>query len=227
MAAKKKIVDWEAIEQDWRAGIKSAIQMGVEHDISHTAINKHFRKLGVERDLTAKIRAKAEAMVSAAQVSGMVSEETTATTAEIINTNALTAAKALFRHQTGIKRSQQLYENLLAEIEAITNNPDLFSRLGELMIDPVGDTPTKGELDRVEKLRAAFEKVLTSPARIDSFKKLTDTLKTLIGLERQAYGLADNANGEADKPPAPPVSNEEAARRVAFMLLQASKGKAK
>lgn len=34
--------------------------------------------------------------------------------------------------------------------------------------------------------------------RIDASKKLSDTLKTLIGLEREAFGISDNANGEAD-----------------------------
>lgn len=55
-------------------------------------------------------------------------------------------------------------------------------------------------------------------------KALSETEKILVALERQAYGI-DNANGEADKPAeVPPMSNNEAARRVAFMLLSATKG---
>lgn len=56
--------------------------------------------------------------------------------------------------------------------------------------------------------------------RIDGAKKVGETLKILIGLERQAFGLSDNANGEADKPKEPEMSPTEAARRVAFMLMR-------
>ena len=35
--------------------------------------------------------------------------------------------------------------------------------------------------------------------KIDSHKKLVDTLKTLICLEREAFGLSDNSNGNADQ----------------------------
>lgn len=63
-------------------------------------------------------------------------------------------------------------------------------------------------------------------ARIDGIKKLTDSLKTLVGLERQAYGMADNANGEADKPEDKPAAemNTDVARRIAFVLTNAARG---
>ena len=64
-----------------------------------TAINKHFKKLGIPRDLSAKIEAKAAAMVSAAMVSGKVSidgTETLPAEAAIINSAATTSANVLF-----------------------------------------------------------------------------------------------------------------------------------
>ena len=45
-----------------------------------------------------------------------------------------------------------------------------------------------------------YRKVIDTPSRVDSTKKLSDTLKNLIGLERQAWNMADNANGDADAP---------------------------
>lgn len=53
---KKRVIDWEAIEKDWRAGIKSVLQIAKEHEISHTAINKRFKKFGVIRDIDLKGR---------------------------------------------------------------------------------------------------------------------------------------------------------------------------
>lgn len=224
MGAKKQDragIDWEAIEIDWRAGIKPAIQIGEEHGISHTAINKHFRKLGVPRDLTAKIRAKAEAMVSIAVVSGKVSvdsvSETTPTDAQIIDVNATQAANALLGHRSDVKRYNKLAQSLLSELEASTDNTELFSQLGELL---------RSENEKgVDKLNDIYHKVIAMPGRVDSLKKLSEVLKTLVGLERQALGMSDNANGEADAPKAvPQMSDHEAARRVAFLLQKGIRG---
>ena len=53
--------------------------------------------------------------------------------------------------------------------------------------------------DGFDKLNELYKKVIATPSRIDSFKKLSESLKTLTGLERQAFGMADNSNGDADK----------------------------
>jgi hypothetical protein len=47
-------------------------------------------------------------------------------------------------------------------------------------------------LDRMVRLQELFNRVMSSPTRIDSMKKLADTLKTLIALERQSIGLKED-----------------------------------
>ena len=50
--------DWERIEPGWRAGIKSVLQLAADYEaetgdkITHTAINKHFKKIGVLRNFS-------------------------------------------------------------------------------------------------------------------------------------------------------------------------------
>jgi hypothetical protein len=44
--------------------------------------------------------------------------------------------------------------------------------------------------------------VISSVGRIDSMKKLSDTLKTLVGLEREAYGIAAAGEDDPNKPAA-------------------------
>jgi len=178
----KKAIDWEAIEKDWRAGIKSVLQMAGEHDISHTAINKRFKKLGIPRDLKAKIKAKADSLVSAAAVSAQVSTETTPKDSEIIEANAQLQANALLDHRKDIKRGRTLAMKLLAEVEAQTDNPELFAQLGEIL----ASADEKG----TDRLSDIYRRVISTPGRIDGLKKLSDTLKNLITLERQALGLA-------------------------------------
>lgn len=188
--SEKQVTDWESIEKDFRAGIKSVLQIGKEHGLSHTAINKRFKKLGVTRDLTQKIKAKADALVSAAAVSTQVSTETKIGDVEIIEANATLQANALLGHRTDIKRHRILSLKLLAEIEAQTNDPALFEQLGELLSSP----DEKG----VDKLNELYRKVIATPSRIDSMKKMAETLKTLVALERQALGLDDESKPNDD-----------------------------
>lgn len=78
---------------------------------------------------------------------------------------------------------------LLGELEETTGNKDLFEQLGELLYAP--------DKNGVDKLNEIYQKVIALPSRIKGMKDLADTLKTLVGLERQAFGIDDNANGNA------------------------------
>lgn len=197
MAAKSKI-DWGRIEPAWRAGVLSVMQIAAEYEmetgvsVTHTAINKHFKALKIPRDLKAKIKAKAEAMVSAAMVSGKVSTETIATEAEIINTNAGLAANALLSHRKDINKLRTIHEMMVFEMGALTEFKDLFEELGELMHAP----DDKG----VDKLNDLYRHVIALPTRIKGTKELAETLKTLIGLEREALGITDRTPGSDDSP---------------------------
>lgn len=125
MAAQQK-VDYERIEPDWRAGILSPAQMAEAYTkatgvaVSRVAIIKHFDKLGVPRDLKARIKAKAESMVAQAMVTGKVSTATTVTTAKIINGKATTQATIILSHQSGAKKLQALVLKLTTELEKQT-----------------------------------------------------------------------------------------------------------
>lgn len=125
MAALPK-VDYERIEPGWRAGILSPAQLAEEYTkatgvaVSRVAIIKHFEKLGVPRDLKAKIQAKADAMVAQAMVTGKVSSATTVTTAKVINGQATTQAVVRISHQSRAKRYQALVAKLTAELERQT-----------------------------------------------------------------------------------------------------------
>ena len=45
----------------------------------------------------------------------------------------------------------------------------------------------------MDKLNEAYRKAISLPTSIDGAKKLAETLKTLIGIERQAFGLGDGS----------------------------------
>lgn len=176
----KQVIDWEAIEKDWRAGIKSVLQIAGEHSISHTAINKRFKKLGVPRDLKAKIKEKADALVSASVVSTPVSTETTPKAAEIIEANANQLAGIQIAERKDIGRNRSLAMKLLDELEVTTDNKELFAQLGEIM---------SGSEEVSDSMKALYRKAVSMPQRVDSMQKLANTMKVLIELERKVYGI--------------------------------------
>lgn len=197
MAAKPK-VDWALIEPDWRAGLKTVEQLTVEYEkktgvkITRQAILKHFKKLGVTRSLAEKIHEKAEAMVTEAMVTGMVTPATIAKDAEIINANATIEAQALLTHRKDINRLRSIHSAMVEELGAITEFQELFERLGEMMAAP----DEKG----MDKLNQLYHHVIGLPARIKGVKELAETLKTLIGLEREALNITDRTPGSDDDP---------------------------
>jgi hypothetical protein len=58
--------DWERIEGDYRAGLKTLRQIAGEHGITHTAVKKRADRDGWVRDLSAKIKARVDDLVSKA-----------------------------------------------------------------------------------------------------------------------------------------------------------------
>ena len=88
-AASSVAPDWERIELDYRAGVKTLRQIADEQGITHGAINKRAKRDGWERDLAAKIQANAEALVSKAAVSTPVSTETKVSERQVVEANAI------------------------------------------------------------------------------------------------------------------------------------------
>ncbi len=110
--AAPRIIDYGRIEPGWREGIKSIPMLCAEYEeatgqsVSKQAVSKHFRDLGIPRDLSAKIKAKADAMVDAAMVDGKVAvtgDETLPAEAAIINSAAITSANVQLSHRADIR----------------------------------------------------------------------------------------------------------------------------
>jgi hypothetical protein len=119
----RKVIDWEALELQYRAGIRSLKDIGKEFDVSDAAIIKRARRDGWDRDLKAKIQAKADAKVSASLVSIEVSERKKLTESAIIEAVAVASATVQITQRTDIKRARDLNMVLLAEIEMQADPP--------------------------------------------------------------------------------------------------------
>jgi hypothetical protein len=116
-AGKGAPADWERIELDYRAGVKTLRQIADENGITHGAINKRAKRDGWERDLSEKIQRKADALVSKAAVSSEVSKETRAAERAVVDANAQAIADVRLAHRRDIHRARRITNALLDELE--------------------------------------------------------------------------------------------------------------
>lgn len=180
--------DWERIELDYRAGIKTLRQIAGENGISHGAINKRAKRDGWERNLSEKINAKAEALVSKALVSTQVSTETKIAEKQLIEANAQAVADIRLAHRRGIHRARRLANALLEELEKQTGQVPELQELGELLRSP----DERG----TDKLNDLYQAIISLPERSKTMKVLADSLRITVDMERQAFGMdAKGADG--------------------------------
>ncbi len=190
-APAKAAPDWERIELDYRAAIKTLRQIADENGITHGAINKRARRDGWERDLSEKIAAKADALVSKAAVSTEVSKEARIAEKQVVDANAQAVASVRLEHRKDIRRGRRIANALFDELEkqAAPETLALLEELGELMRNP----DDNGQ-DRRNDL---YMKVISLPERARTAKTLAETLRIVIDMERTAFGMDAK---DADKP---------------------------
>jgi hypothetical protein len=197
-----KTIDWERIEAEYRAGILSLREIAAKHEGSnHVAIARRAKKEEWTRDLSARIQAKAEALVTEQTVTADVTASKAVTAKQVVEENAQAIANVRLAHRKDISRSRTLAMLLLQELEQQTGNQDLLEGLRELMAPPDGEDSKANEA-AYNKRMEMFDRVVSLAGRTDIMKKLSETLKNLIGLEREAYGLKTGDSDPGDSAPA-------------------------
>ena len=188
----RKVIDWESVEIQYRAGIRSLKDIGREFDVSDAAIVKRAKRDGWTRDLKAKIHAKAESKVSESLVSAEVSAQTRVREREVIEANANAVASVRLAHRRDIQRARSITVSLLGELEGQTGaeTVELLQQLGVLM----RSDDDKGQ----DKLNDLYHKIISLPGRARTMKDLGESLRVLVALERQAFGLDDKDNAPED-----------------------------
>ena len=177
--------DWEAIETAYRAGVMSLREIASQHGISEGAIRKRAKRDDWSRDLNAKIQQKADDLVRKQEVRRTVRNESTLTERVLIEATAEVIATVRMEHRGDIRRARELTNTLFDELGAQCADVSALEQLGDIMFDP----DDKGR-DRINEI---YQKVISLPSRVKSMKDLSDSLKTLIGLEREAYSIENKA----------------------------------
>ncbi len=190
-AAPAPRADWERIESQFRAGSMSTREIAAQHGLSETAIRKRAKRDGWERDLSEKVKAKADALVRKEVVQQVRTEAAvrtkteprteTPTDAETVEIEAQVQARIRIAHRRDIGRNRSLVLKLLEELEVQTDCLDDLRQLGVLMESP--------DDNGVDRLRDLYQKVIALPSRATTMKSLAESLRILVALEREAFHL--------------------------------------
>ncbi|EAN6784819.1 hypothetical protein EJ801_14940 [Salmonella enterica] len=185
--------DWEAIETAYRAGVMSLREIASHHGISEGAIRKRAKRDDWSRDLNARIQQKADDLVRKQEVRKTVRTKTELTERVLIEATAEVIASVRMEHRGDIRRVRELTNTLFDELGAQCADVGALEQLGNIMFDP----DDKGR----DRLNETYQKVISLPSRVKSLKDLSDSLKTLIGLEREAWSIGTTS--EPEKTPLP------------------------
>jgi len=173
-----KIVDWEKVEAEYRIGIKTLREIAEPYKITEAAIRKRAKRDKWSRDLTERIRLRADDKVRKA---AMVCEPSSLLTPEneedivefVANDNALIITKQSERVDTSLS----IVDSMLIELQSQISDKELYEKIGDILRseDQYGN----------DKLNDIYQKVISFSGRTDNIKKLSETLKTLIELQRK------------------------------------------
>ena len=187
-----KAADWERIELDYRAGIKTLRQIADEHGISHVAVAKRAKRDGWTRDLAGKIQAKADELVNKSLVTSAVTAQTKIAEKSVIDANAQAVADIRLAHRSDIRRARNLTNSLLAELEAQTD-PSTLAMLHEL-----GELLRNEDDNGQDRRNDLYTKVISLSERSKTMKTLADSLRVVVDMERTAFSMDKDQGPAAD-----------------------------
>jgi len=177
-------VDWESVSRHYRAGIRSLRDIGAEFEVSEGAIRKRAKKEEWPRDLSEKIKAKAEDLVRKEAVRNGTQN---VLERELVTVNAQMQADIILGQRVDIPSKREFVGRLFKELEELTGNVDLVEQLTLAL--------QQGDQD---KLADIARKVASLPTRIKGTVDLVGAYKTLIGMEREVFGITSKSGFDSD-----------------------------
>ena len=115
-----------------------------------------------------------------------------------IEANALAIANVRLAHRDDIRGGRALLGKLMCELNDITDRPDLVEAL-IMATSQLADDPARRE----QSIRTAFERVTSLPARVTSLKQLVESMRVVVSMEREAWGVTeiDPQSAGSEMPP--------------------------
>ena len=231
--------DWAGIEVEFRAG-RSFRAIAKQFGLSSSRVKQRSDKENWQRDLAGPIQERAaqlaaerlalqhrpppgppepkppkpsnERTIPLKPMYELAPPRPKMTDEEIIEVNAERVACVRGEHRVDITRARALVVKLMTACEAEAVLDDELQAMFAAMKAGIAGA-TQAQIDEMSK------RVASLPTRIKCVRDLAETLRVLVIMEREAYGIAA-LMPPADAPKS--VDPMEGARRLAFALARAA-----
>lgn len=180
---KRPSVDWDGVEIQYRAGIRSLMDIAKEYGVSDAGILKRAKTQGWTRNLAAKIKAKADAKVSAAAVSEEVSEQKRTNQNVIVEANAEIVAQADLLNRKDVLLALDVSRSQLEEV-AVLCEPEFRERL--VALGEACDMSTESRADKANEL---YRYIIGLAGRVKLSKEIAAAHGVYIPMQRKILKL--------------------------------------
>lgn len=226
--------DWEAIEQDYRAGVLTSNQVAEKYGITRGQLMGRAYREGWKKDLGPRIAARRETKLAEAAAptlglpvprEGDTIGDRAAAERETIDTAAELQARVTLKHRKSLTKTANLCEGLIEELTVSSLSREDIANVVELVAIAQGQR-SESEYDQaaLNKKMDSWVKLLSLENRTDVLKKLVDSMQKLVLLERLVYGIdarggkfPPEGSGE-DETKAVEYTPNDVARRLAFVF---------
>lgn len=184
--SEKKFIDWELVERDYRAGIKTLRQIAEEHGVSHVAIQKRAKKELWSRDLTQKVQQRANELVTKALVTSEVTKEQKASEVETVKAYGEIVANVDLSQREDVKLAMSNARGMLIELVELSK-PE-FRQVLEWM----GREFDESNATFKDKGNELYHYIISLAGRVKMAKELAGVHGVYVPLQRKIYKLDDD-----------------------------------
>ena len=203
--------DWEAIWVDYRAGIISVREVARKHNIDHAYLLRKAKELGVERDLTAKIKQAAKIKLAKRAVKKPTKKVTKKSPKHVENPVTTQDANQIIE-----EKSDELLEIQILhrrDIRALRNEE-------QRLLAELGDDPKKLWVGQYKGEIVTKEFKIAVTERASALQSLASAMHKRIVLERRAYGLEDGDDDFSDLKTTLTPTEQQLFRKAARIVSQ-------
>jgi len=191
---KASDVDWEEVTYQVRETSTPLCEIARNHGINEGTLCHWIKKEGISRDLRKRVRAQTDdelsRIVRHEEVSSARLPLKKKTDKDRITALAKVRATIILSHRKDIKAHRRSLTKMQRELET---GSDFVGDIAVLVRKVVDGGKT--DAASVKELQQILRRLGDLGNRADILRKLSDTLKTLIALERQAFDLDEPAPG--------------------------------
>jgi predicted DNA-binding protein YlxM (UPF0122 family) len=169
--AKRKQIDWEGIEQEYKADQLSLREIGRKYDVSYEAVRQKAKKKGWKKNLASRVQKRVvEKLVDIDDL-----DIDNVTDDNIVEAAAERGAKIVRLHRQDIQNLKNEEQTILKQL---------------------GDNPTKLWIGQYQGKVITKSVAIPVTERAQALNNLANVQHKRIQLERQAWNLNDSSDGE-------------------------------